>query len=58
MLRSLLLLFLLSAGQAYALDGAIENLRETGKAFASVAREVSPSVVFIQVEKKSEVATG
>jgi len=57
-LRSLLLLFVLSAGQAYALDGAIESLRETGKAFASVAREVSPSVVFIQVEKKSDVATG
>ena len=49
-LRSLLLLFLLSAGQAYANDGGIENLRQTGKAFASVARAVSPSVVFIQVE--------
>lgn len=30
----------------------IENLRITGKAFASVAKEVSPAVVFIQVEKK------
>ncbi|MEQ8858112.1 MAG: DegQ family serine endoprotease [Pseudomonadales bacterium] len=29
---------------------AIESLRETGKAFASVARAVSPSVVFISVE--------
>ncbi len=28
----------------------VESLRETGKAFASVARAVSPSVVFIQVE--------
>ncbi|MDH3378067.1 MAG: DegQ family serine endoprotease [Gammaproteobacteria bacterium] len=34
----------------YALEGGIDSLRQTGKAFASVAREVSPSVVFIQVE--------
>lgn len=31
-------------------DGAIANLRQTSKAFASVAKQVSPSVVFIQVE--------
>ena len=31
-------------------DGGIANLRQTGKAFASVAKKVSPSVVFIQVE--------
>ena len=31
-------------------DKAIENLRKTSKAFSSVARNVSPSVVFIQVE--------
>lgn len=31
-------------------SAAVESLRETGKAFASVARSVSPSVVFIQVE--------
>ncbi len=37
----------------YALDDGIESLRRTGKAFASVAREVSPSVVFIQVESKA-----
>lgn len=36
----------------YALDGGVESLRRTGKAFASVARKVSPSVVFIQVESK------
>ena len=30
--------------------GAVESLRQTGKAFAQVARAVSPSVVFIQVE--------
>lgn len=37
---------------AYALDAGVENLRQTGKAFAAVAREVSPAVVFIQVEGK------
>lgn len=31
-------------------DTGIENLRKTSKAFSSVARSVSPSVVFIQVE--------
>jgi serine protease Do len=31
-------------------EGGIDSLRETGKAFAAVAREVSPSVVFIQVQ--------
>jgi serine protease Do len=31
-------------------DDGVENLRETGKAFASVANKVSPSVVNIQVE--------
>ena len=30
--------------------GAKESLRQTGQAFASIARAVSPSVVFIQVE--------
>lgn len=34
---------------AWADDG-LSNLRETGKAFSSVARQVSPAVVFIQVE--------
>jgi len=38
---------------AHALDAGVENLRETGKAFAAVAREVSPAVVFIQVEDKT-----
>ena len=36
---------------AHAQDKAIQSLRETGKAFASVAKKVSPAVVFIQVEK-------
>jgi serine protease Do len=35
---------------AHASEGGIESLRQTGKAFASVARQVSPSVVYIQVE--------
>ncbi len=39
--------------RALAQDQGIESLRQTGKAFASVAREVSPSVVFIQVEGRS-----
>jgi len=47
-----LLLALGLAMPAQAEDGGIESLRETGKAFASIAREVSPSVVFIQVESR------
>jgi serine protease Do len=35
----------------HAQEKALENLKETGRAFASVAREASPAVVFIQVEK-------
>jgi hypothetical protein len=35
---------------SYAVDDGVESLRRTGKAFASVAHAVSPSVVFIQVE--------
>lgn len=49
------LLCLLSTG-LYAQQGAIENLRQTGKAFASVAKKVSQSVVFIQVESIKESA--
>jgi serine protease Do len=41
----------------YALDDGVENLRETGKAFASVAKSVSPSVAFIQVESKMPDST-
>jgi serine protease Do len=43
---------------AAADDSAIESLRQTGKAFASVARAVSPSVVFIQVEGTRERPQG
>jgi serine protease Do len=44
----LVLLFFTTPVQSQ--DDGIENLRETSKAFASVARSTSPSVVFIQVE--------
>lgn len=47
-----------AAAPVRALDGGIENLRQTGKAFASVARAVSPSVVFIQVEGKASAGNG
>lgn len=52
-IRLWLVLLVLFASAAHAQDGAIKNLRETGEAFASVARSVSPSVVFIRVEGKS-----
>ncbi len=39
------------AAPAMAQDKAIESLKQTGRAFASVAKKVSPAVVFIQVEK-------
>jgi serine protease Do len=50
----LLLLVALSAWPVHARDGGVEDLRQTGKAFAAVARQVSPSVVFIQVESTRE----
>jgi len=46
-----LLIFLLVPFPAQAKDHGIESLRQTGKAFAAVAKEASPAVVFIQVEK-------
>ena len=56
----LLLVALLVAGisgpwltsTASAQDAGKENLRETGRAFRSVARQVGPAVVFIKVEKE------
>lgn len=36
-------------------DAGLENLRQTGKAFSSMFREVSPSVVFIQTERVRSV---
>ena len=41
----------------YALDGGVENLKQTSKAFASVAKSVSPSVVFIHVESTEPDST-
>ena len=35
---------------SYAADNPVESLKQTGKAFAAVAKEASPAVVFIQVE--------
>ncbi len=49
-----LIIFSLFTLAAQAQEGGLENLRQTGKAFASVARSVSPSVVFIQVEATAE----
>jgi len=43
---------------APAQDGAIESLRQTGKAFSAVAKKVSPSVAFIQVEENTEDEAG
>lgn len=37
-----------------AQDAGLDSLRETGKAFRSVAKQVGPAVVFIQVEKEVE----
>jgi serine protease Do len=51
-LQSLLILSCLVVLPAYAQDSGIESLRSTSKAFASIARKVSPSVVFVQVEGK------
>jgi serine protease Do len=51
-LIAMVVLAALLAAPAHALDDGVESLRETSKAFASVARAVSPSVVFIQVEGK------
>ena len=42
---------------AYAEDNGIASLRNTSKAFASVAKKVSPAVVFIQVESSQSSST-
>ncbi len=47
---SCLLILALFASPIQAQESGIDNLRQTGKAFASVAKKVSPAVVFIQVE--------
>jgi serine protease Do len=57
---NIVLVFLLTAVftlPLHASEGGIENLRQTGKAFATVARQVSPSVVFINAETTDKGAT-
>ncbi len=54
--KVILLIVFFVTSPAWAIDDGVESLRQTGKAFASVARHVSPSVVFIQVEGKSREA--
>ncbi len=54
--RFSLLLVAIVALPALAQQGGLDNLRETGKAFASVARQVSPSVVYIEAEGKQDSA--
>lgn len=50
--RLIACLFVLTVGApALALDAGVESLRESSKAFSAVGKQVSPSVVFIQVEK-------
>jgi serine protease Do len=46
----ILLVLLFYTTPVQSQDTGIENLRKTSKAFASVARSTSPSVVYIQVE--------
>jgi len=43
---------------ASAQDTGIKNLKETGKAFRSVAKQVSPAVVFIKVETEVQQQAG
>jgi len=52
----LLMLLLLMPFELMAQENGVESLRQTGKAFAEVARKVSPSVVLIQVERETETA--
>jgi serine protease Do len=47
----LVLILMSTHGIALAEDKALQNLKETGKAFANVAKGASPAVVFIKVEK-------
>ncbi len=54
---TLLLISLLIGGisPVLAQDSGLESLRETGKAFRSVARDISPAVVYIEVEQDIQV---
>jgi serine protease Do len=44
--------------QSRAEDNGLESLRQSGKAFSRIAREASPSVVFIQVESNTDNLSG
>ncbi len=59
-MRSLLVMLLAAglfvSGPGIAEDSGLESLRQTGKAFSSVAQKVSPSVVYIQVESVREAS--
>jgi len=48
---AIILIFAIFNPVANAQNTGIENLKKTGNAFADVAKKVSPSVVFIKVEK-------
>ena len=52
----MLLVLVLLPVDLLAQGNGIESLRQTSKAFAEVARKVSPSVVLIQVERETEAA--
>lgn len=51
-----LMLGLMVPADLLAQGNGIESLRQTSKAFAEVARKVSPSVVLIQIERETEAA--
>lgn len=53
-----LLLLSLMLSTSHAGDSGIDSLRASAKAFSSVARKVSPSVVFIQVEGRGRNDSG
>lgn len=39
-------------------NNGIESLRQSGKAFSKIAKEASPSVVFIQIESSNDTLPG
>ncbi len=53
----LFLVWFISMPVYAAIDRDVESLRKTSNAFASIAQEVSPSVVFIQVESKAPASS-
>ncbi|MCW8935856.1 MAG: DegQ family serine endoprotease [Gammaproteobacteria bacterium] len=58
LIRIITLFFIttLTLSTGFARDNGIESLRQSSKSFASVAKTVSPSVVFIKVEGKTSEA--